>query len=389
MLLAVVLIVIAFRLADSQSLSAALLGAVAVATLCNAVVAAIRPSRMEIAQPLFLLEHAPKLHRMEALLDVVTVALLVLSPDGRITYLNRAARRIVGNEVRLSDVSGIGPIAAQTLEALGPGERRIITLRDERMVLVWAGSFSEPGEPQQRLLSLQLIVGGLDAVQLNAWNSMARVLAHEMMNSLTPITSLTQSLSAIAREALLGTEIVGALDTIAQRSENLLRFVERYRAVAEVPKPQLQTIETAPFLERVVLLTREKARKNVIVAEHRSPQAPRVFDADPELIEQALLNLVTNAIEAIDDRRNGQVTLHAMADGTNMAFEIRDNGPGTPTGLLEDIFVPFFTTKRDGSGIGLSLARQIAIAHGGTLTARHGAAGGMVFRLIVPGGSLR
>jgi signal transduction histidine kinase len=389
LLIAVVLAIAGLRLANSHTLSAVLLGAVSLALAFDAVVLARQPVRTDLAPPMLLPEEARKLHRMEALLDVVTVALFVLAPDGRITYANRAARRIAGAEVRLADVTGIGRTAANTLEALGPGERRIVTLHDERMILAWAGAFSEPGEPEQRLLSLQLVVGGLDAVQLNAWHSMTRVLAHEMMNSLTPITSLSQSLCTIAREKPLGSEIVSALDTIARRSENLMRFVERYRAVAEVPKPQVRTIETLPFLERVVLLVRDRVLRSPIQVETSFLHAPDIFDADPELIEQALLNLLLNAIEALDDLAHGQVTLRAKTDGKNVAFEVCDNGPGTPIGLLEDIFVPFFTTKREGSGVGLSLARQIAIAHGGTLTAHHGLDCGMIFRLIVPTGFSR
>jgi two-component system, NtrC family, nitrogen regulation sensor histidine kinase NtrY len=234
------------------------------------------------------------------------------------------------------------------------------------------------------LLSVQLVVGGLDAVQLGAWHSMARVLAHEMMNSLTPITSLTTSLAATARERQLSPEIATALETIAQRSENLMRFVERYRAIAEVPKPLVRPIDTQQFLQGVLLLLRDTAGGRQVKLEQAPKALPASFDADPELLEQALLNLLLNAIDAVADRPNGEVLLRASAEGQTFAFEVWDNGPGVPIGLLEDVFVPFFTTKHGGSGIGLSLARQIAIAHGGSLTGRHRPDGGMVFRMTVP-----
>ncbi|HEX9931258.1 MAG TPA: hypothetical protein VGB08_00265, partial [Allosphingosinicella sp.] len=188
---------------------------------------------------------AQQLDQALALLDAVTVALFALGPDGRIRFANRAARAFAGEVARLEDALD-GPAAAEVL-ALPVGGRRIVALSDGRSMLVWVGAVATADGGSQRLVSLQAVAGELDAVQVGAWHAMTRVLAHEMMNSLTPVASLAESLARMAggdsRPA-----VSGAADTIARQSRHLIDFVERYRAIADLPAPQFAPLDLATFL---------------------------------------------------------------------------------------------------------------------------------------------
>jgi len=187
--LALVLAIAGVQLAARQSFpfsAAALVVAVLLLLVDAALILRKRPA-FDRARPSEPTTNLQKLDQLEALLGAVNVALFMLSPEGRITYMNRAALRLAGTQAaRLSDVGGAGDDAVADLEALIPGGRRVVVFDDGRTVLAWAGSVTAPSQSPQRLLSLQLVVGELDAVQIEAWQAMTRVLAHEMMNSLTP-----------------------------------------------------------------------------------------------------------------------------------------------------------------------------------------------------------
>lgn len=339
----------------------------------------------EVPSPLAV-EKDRKIDRLEALVDTVAVALFVLEPDGRIAYGNRAARLMAGAQIaKLADLRGAGPEAIAKLSSLPIGGRQVVNFEDGRTMLVWAGSFITPGSSPQRLLSLQSITGELDAAQIGAWQAMTRVLAHEMMNSLTPIVSLAQNVGPLAKADGMRTDILAAIDTIARRSAHLMDFVERYREVADMPAAQPEQIDLAVMFDDISRLIRSQTKLKDVALSVERPESLRLY-ADPDLLERALLNLVRNAIEALDGTAGGAVSLRALRGEEGAIFLIEDNGPGIPDELMSEIFVPFFTTKTGGSGIGLSLAKQVAMAHRGTLTAKRAKSGGMVFQLTIPAG---
>jgi signal transduction histidine kinase len=323
---------------------------------------------------------------MLALLDAVSISLFAVDGHGRIAYANRAALLLAGMEAkRLVDICCLGPDAAAALIALPAGGRRLLSLADGRTVLARAGTFATPEGQLQRLLSLQLLTGDLDAVQVGAWHAMSQVLAHEMMNSLTPIASLSESLQRlIAVPNSVRPEIASAIDTVARRSGHLLRFVERYRAVADLPTPQFTKIDLVGLLEASGNLMRAQLQNQNTRFELALPLGHPVLRADAELLEQALLNLLTNAAEAVTALDDGCVTLSCSVGRDEISIEVRDNGCGVPNEQIEEIFVPFYTTKAGGSGIGLSLVRQIALAHGGRVDATPSPSRGMTFTLHLP-----
>ncbi len=326
-----------------------------------------------------------RIDHLEAVLDNVAASLLVLDPAGRVVSVNRAARQTLGAAAGpLAAIAALSPATAVRLASLPAGAREIVRLRDGRAMLAQAASFAA-GDARLRLVSLQSVAGELGAVEMKAWQDLTRVLAHEMMNSLTPILSLSESLGARlkakgAKPAALAEDAA----VIARRSERLMHFVERYRRLTDLPAPEpvkMRAAELAASLD--TLMGPMMAEAGVDYASQVRP-AGLTLTLDRELIEQALINLLKNALEAVRGREGAAVRLAMLQEEAQLALVVEDNGPGLPDDDPEAVFVPFFTTKAGGSGVGLTLARQIALAHGGRL--EHGArpGGGAVFKLWFP-----
>jgi signal transduction histidine kinase len=363
--------------------SASVLAAAAALLLLDVVRVALR-SREDgrVSPAIEERARAEQLDRALALLDAVTVALFVLGPDGRIRFANRAARALAGEAARLEEALD-GPAAAEIV-ALPVGGRRIVSLSDGRSMLVWVGAVSTPAGGPQRLVSIQAVAGELDAVQVGAWHAMTRVLAHEMMNALTPVASLAESLARMAggdsRPA-----VGAAADTIARQSRHLIEFVERYRAIADLPAPEFEPLDLPTFLADIEALGDAQLSARGIAFSAARPVAAAVpLEADAGLLRQALLNLLRNAGDAVAETGAGAVRFACAADGGELRFEVSDDGPGIPPERIEEIFIPFYTTREGGAGIGLALARQIALAHGGRLTAAPNPGPGMTFTLSIP-----
>lgn len=327
-----------------------------------------------------------RIDHLEALTDNVAAALLVLDEAGQVVSVNRAAKQSLGAAVGpIAAVPALPPATALRLRTLSPGAREIVRLADGRAMLAQGASFAAEGR-RLTLVSLQSLSGELDAVELKAWQDLVRVLAHEMMNSLTPICSLSESLSARAKAGASSDGLAEDLEVIARRSEGLMHFVERYRKLTDLPAPEPETIRAAELtaaLDR--LMGPMMAEAGVDYESRLHPKALR-FQADRELLEPALINLLKNALEAARGRPDAAVHLGVGVEDGQAAFTVEDNGPGLPEGDPEAVFVPFFTTKPGGSGVGLTVARQVALAHGGRLEHRPRPGGGAVFRLVLPYG---
>jgi two-component system, NtrC family, nitrogen regulation sensor histidine kinase NtrY len=321
---------------------------------------------------------------LQTLLDTVPAALIVVDADGALRMVNRAAYRLLGEPApRLDQIALLGGSAARLLSTMTPGAQQIVRLSDGRPLLASASQFSVPGGTAQRLISLQRLAGDLDAVEHKAWDDMARVLAHEMMNSLTPIASLSESLDALLRAGGRTEEVAGALEAIRRRSQGLMRFVERYRQVAELPEPLLQKLPLQHVLQGVERLVAPALEQGSIGYASRVSPPDLTVQGDADLLEQALINLLRNAAEAVRGQSGARIEVICGVEAGLCFIDVADNGPGLSAAAREQIFIPFFTTKEGGHGIGLSLARRIALCHGGQLSVRsdpHGA----VFRLSLP-----
>jgi nitrogen fixation/metabolism regulation signal transduction histidine kinase len=330
-------------------------------------------------------QHQRRAHYLQTLLDTVPAGLIVLHHDGKVGFINRASHRLLGEAAtRLADLPALGAEAARQLTDLAPGTHRIVQLANGSRLLASAGQFSTPDAPPRRLVALQRLAGDLDAVELTAWDQMARVLAHEMMNSLTPIASLSQSLDGLMQSGDRTADVTAALETITRRSQGLLRFVERYRRIADLPAPQTQLQPLGPLLEGVARLVQPSLQTRAITLDLDVTPDNLDVRVDRELLEQALLNLLRNAADAAAGQPHPRVALECRQHDGQCLIDIIDNGPGLAPEQREQIFVPFYTTKPAGSGIGLSLARRIAQEHGGQLIVLDATRSGCVFRLSLP-----
>lgn len=331
---------------------------------------------------------------LQTLTDNVTVVLLAVGPDGSVILLNRAATQFAGYAVAsLNEIDLIGELGAEALLSLPAGQRTVLRLTNGQRVLVSAARFSAGGS-DRRLISLQNIETELDEVELKAWQDLVRILSHEIMNSLTPISSLADSILPLVRDigasdlnatARKTDDITVAIEAISRRSSSLISFVERYRKIAALPRPMLQTVHLGKLVSRIENLIGSVLASKSIKFESRIEPEDLCAQADPDLLEQALINLLNNAIEAVADTSNPHIEIlctHRQQHEVTIA--IADNGGGLDPASYDRIFLPFFTTKPGGSGIGLSLTRQIALAHKGQIEVSPNHVQGTIFTLVLP-----
>src|SRR5690606_29777493 len=213
-----------------------------------------------------------------------------------------------------------------------------------------------------------------------AWQNLTRVLRHEIMNSITPISSLTSTLGEILDHDMEkhgdhyelkeegAEDLKEGLSTIENRSRGLIKFIDAYREYTSLPKPKIATVRLQELIEHVAQLMRTELKKTSVDFHYECTSEYLTIQADVELIEQVLINLLKNAIEALSETGQPKLSLVGSYDENTVKIEITDNGPGIIKEALEHIFVPFYTTKRTGSGIGLSLSRQIMQMHNGSIT---------------------
>lgn len=310
----------------------------------------------------------------------IGIGLVVFEPDGEVDLVNDAARRLF-KLVQLKNIRNLEdrhPALVKTLLGMKPRERALVKaeIGDEQLQLsLYATEFKLRGQ-EFRLVSIQDIRGELEEKEIEAWQKLIRVLTHEIMNSMTPISSLAstvQDLVAGAPKAEVDSEaakdIQAALRTIQKRSEGLLHFVDGYRSLARISKPNLKLFPARDLFTNVnQLLGARLAERNVHLNVSSSPAAVELL-ADPDLLEQVLINLVLNGVDATVGREVPRVEIAASLDERGRpVIQVKDNGSGILPENLDKVFVPFFSTKEGGSGIGLALSRQIMRLHNGSIS---------------------
>lgn len=316
---------------------------------------------------------------LETLADTVAAALLVVDEGGRVEAANQAARKLLPNLTRLTD---LGEDAARRLETARLGSGQVVRLMDGRAMFALVTGFAAREGGRKRLVSLQRVAGDLDAVELRAWSDLVRVLSHEIMNSLTPICSLAESSRAYLTDA--DGEAAEALEVIGRRSAGLMTFVERYREVFDVPSPQRLPLPVGELVARTSSLIASQMAEAGVAYRQYCMIGAVIVHADPALMDQALINLLKNALEAVKGGDDAIVSLSVRLAEETVLIEVADNGPGLDPQDVESAFVPFFTRKADGSGVGLSVTRQIVLAHGGAVEYLPAPGGGALFRVRLP-----
>jgi two-component system, NtrC family, nitrogen regulation sensor histidine kinase NtrY len=330
---------------------------------------------------------------LAAMLDEVPTPLLTLDGEGNVDLANKAARRMFSQHkaTRIEDMAAYGARFADDLAHAPVGERRTTQMMLDETPQTAALSVAEvrqPGGAPLRLFAVQPIQGELDQVEMNAWRDLVRVLTHEIMNSVTPITSLAKSAAEIVAEVDDGRDPAladarAAIETVARRADGVMHFVQTYRQISRSPPLRKQSVPATALFEELTRLFRADWPA-VELAVEIEPANLDLY-ADPDLVAQVVINLMRNAAEAAAahaDRPWVSLRGHRNRHGRTV-IEVEDNGPGVPDDKTAEIFLPFFTTKPQGTGVGLSLARQIVLAHGGSLTYQRGGDGGALFRIVI------
>ena len=307
----------------------------------------------------------------ELILDCINTGVLVLNDNGAIYQKNNEALRLLGLNVltHIRQLSKVDVTLMQKVEFCRTGEKLQITFNNERGTVNLSIRVSDITIRKEhlRILALSDINSELDEKEIDSWIRLTRVLTHEIMNSVTPITSLSDTLLSLSDTQ--DEEIRSGLQTISTTGKGLLAFVESYRRFTRIPTPEPSLFYVKAFIDRMVELARhQNTCKNITFHTDISP-ADLIVYADENLISQVVINLLKNAIQAIGTQADGKIEISARCnDSEEILIEIKNNGPVIPPEIADHIFIPFFTTKEGGSGIGLSISRQIMRLSGGSIT---------------------
>ncbi|HYG21012.1 MAG TPA: ATP-binding protein [Ohtaekwangia sp.] len=318
---------------------------------------------------------------LNTVVQQVRTGILSYDAEGNVQLINTNAKRFIGVSAikNIRELIHINPKLYHTINAVEPGKSELYKASNDLYLTVQATELRIRGT-DVKLVTLQNIQPELQKQELEAWQNLTRVLRHEIMNSITPISSLTSTLREILDHDMEKKEnhyelkdegaedLREGLSTIENRSKGLIKFIDAYREYTSLPKPNMKTIRLKELIERVAQLMRPELKKTRVSFRYECQSEYVTIQADAEMIEQVLINLLKNAIEALHDTPEPVLSLVGRSDENAVRVEVVDNGSGIIREALEHIFVPFYTTKKTGSGIGLSLSRQIMQMHNGSIT---------------------
>ncbi|MFH0843295.1 MAG: ATP-binding protein [Bacteroidota bacterium] len=319
---------------------------------------------------------------LQSVVDHVDTGLLSFDTNGRIGILNRTAKRYLNVQQlwQLSSLETIDDEMFKTVNTIKPGKEVLHKMKIDNLLQSILLKATELKFERNviKLVSFQDITNELDKKELDSWQRLIRVLTHEIMNSVSPITSLTSVISGyfkdndnpvhpeqINNQTIFKT--ISGLNTIEETGKGLLNFVEKYRNLTLLPKPKLTRFTIDSLFGKCKLLMESNIPDNLKIRSHINPE-DIVLTADYAQVEQILINLIKNSVEALDNNDNGVILLKAFYGEGCKIIQVEDNGTGISEDIIGDIFVPFYTTKENGSGIGLSLAKQIMQNHNGTIS---------------------
>lgn len=334
-------------------------------------------------------------HRyLEALVEHVSIAILCLDDRNRVTLMNREAKRLFRTPLlgSLASLERIDLKLPSQLAALADGEHMLIQLQidGEPVQLVSYMTEFRLLDERHRLVSFQNIRDELEQREVDFSQKLIKVLTHEIMNSVTPIIALSKVIEDSLFAEIEGTgrapvereDLLRSVASIQSRGSGLLRFVQAYSSLTNLPRPRFRDVEVADLLRQVETLMGPVLRANGIELAMELDERSLVVNADPEQIQQVLINLLKNADDALAGRPDGRVKLRASRDPHGaVAVHVSDNGPGIEEAQLGNIFVPFFTTKRSGTGVGLSISRQLMVLNKGMISVKTSVGAGTEFIL--------
>lgn len=318
---------------------------------------------------------------LNSVVQQVRTGILSYDIDGNVQLMNANAKRFMGltNMKNIKELIQLNPKLYHAVNSVEAGKSELYKSSNDLYLSIQSTELRIRGI-DVKLITLQNIQPELQKQELEAWQNLTRVLRHEIMNSITPISSLTSTLREILDHDMIQKEnhyelkdegaedLREGLSTIENRSKGLIKFIDAYREYTSLPKPKMVTVRLKDLIENVAQLMKTELKKTSIDFQYEWSSEYLTIQADVEMIEQVLINLLKNAIEALHETPDAKLRLSGRYDENVIKIEVTDNGPGIIKEALEHIFVPFYTTKRTGSGIGLSLSRQIMQMHNGSLS---------------------
>lgn len=336
-------------------------------------------------------EETAEVRYLSAIVDDAPSALLSVDSGGHVKVLNKAARQLFARQPlnRLEELEELGPELAAAAR-LPPGTRKITRLMLDGVPqkAIYASAQVARLDSPVTIMSILPVQSELGAIEVAAQADLVRVLTHEIMNSLTPVTSLARTGADLVAKAARTDDSLAdaksATETVARRAEGILRFVESYREFAEAPEVHSRSFKAKPWAEEIMRLALASAGDRHIDAQVEVVPKTLSVVGDAELLAQAVLNLLRNAIRATADVSAPLIALHLSREASGRCrIEVRDNGEGIPEDRRDDIFLPFYTTHKGGSGVGLSFSKRVALGHGGSICALTAAEGGANVRMVI------
>ena len=324
---------------------------------------------------------------LKTIVQHVGIGLITFNRGGEVQIMNTAAKRLfkVSQLKNINDLRSLSEPLVESFFRLQTGGRDLVKISykgDEIQLAIYAIELTLTGE-EFKLISVQNIQSELEEKEMEAWQNLIRVLTHEIMNSITPISSLASSVEGELREQLDNSQEVNeihnsdiedlhqAVQTIHKRSDGLIRFVSDFRSLTHIPTPNLGMEKVKDLFDHVVTLMKSEVQEKEIDLKVSISPPDMIVNIDKELIDQVLINLVKNAVQSFDEEEDRKIELMAYHnEKSRPEILVRDNGSGIEEEALSKIFIPFFTTKKSGSGIGLSLTKQIMRKHKGNISVK-------------------
>lgn len=331
---------------------------------------------------------------LQTIVQHVNTGLLAFDESGRIELINNAALRLLGlyRLKTLKDLQEDNPELQSLLQNLISGESVLFQAAADRQLSISSTAIRMRGK-LIKLVAIQNIQSELESKELEAWQNLTRVLRHEIMNSVTPIASLVSTMRDIVQQEMeepdhgpteTWQDLNEALEVVENRTNGLMNFVNAYRTFTSIPKPNMDPVLVLPLVQRITSLFAPTLREKGIRLTYDIQPDGLEISMDQDQIEMVLINLIKNAVEILEGTPNARIDIRSSLDQTTQraTLEVSDNGPGIEPDKLEQIFIPFYTTKEDGTGVGLSLSRQILQLHGGVLGVDSQLGNGAKFSLV-------
>lgn len=331
---------------------------------------------------------------LQTIVQHVNTGLLAFDESGRIELINNAALRLLGlyRLKTLKDLQEDNPELQSLLSNLISGESVLFQASADRQLSISSTAIRMRGK-LIKLVAIQNIQSELESKELEAWQNLTRVLRHEIMNSVTPIASLVSTMRDIVQQEMeqpdhgpteTWQDLNEALEVVENRTNGLMNFVNAYRTFTSIPKPNMDPVQVLPLVQRITSLFAPTLREKGIRLTYDIQPDGLEISMDQDQIEMVLINLIKNAVEILEGKPNARIDIRSSLDQTTQraTLEVSDNGPGIEPDKLEQIFIPFYTTKEDGTGVGLSLSRQILQLHGGVLGVESQLGNGAKFSLV-------